>query len=120
MGHVFGSTMLGTMLVGLIVPRDPFFTFPDYVTPEEASALVAAAPSYEVRIAMRIRLRTGLRVSECLSRRLADLRLNQDPPILSLRPDIPGNKSKRGREASVPAGLVELLADLKSFHRRNL
>ena len=36
---------------------------PDYFTPEEASALVSAAPSYEVRMAMRIMLQTGLRVS---------------------------------------------------------
>ena len=91
---------------------------PDYFTPNEASALVAAATSYQVRMAMRIMLRTGLRVSECLSLRPADLRLNQDPPILSLRPDVPGNKAKRGREVPVPADLVESLADLKSFHRR--
>ena len=31
-----------------------------------------------------------------------------------LWPDVPGNKAKRGREAPVPADLVEL----KSFHRR--
>ena len=49
---------------------------PDYFTPDEASALVAAAPSYRVRMAMRIMLRTGLRVSECLSLRPAALRLN--------------------------------------------
>ena len=68
---------------------------------------------------MRIMLRTGLRVSECLSLRSEDLRLSQDPPILSLRPDVPGNKAKRGREAPVPADLVESLSDLKSFHRRD-
>ena len=77
---------------------------PDYFTPDEALALVAAAPGYQVRMAMRIMLRTGLRVSECLSLRPTDLRLTQDPPILSLRPDVPGNKAKRGREVSVPAG----------------
>ena len=79
---------------------------------------MAAAPSYQVRMVMRIMLRTGLRVSECLSLRPADLRLNQDPPILSLRPDVPGNKAKRGREVPVPADLVESLADLASFHRK--
>ena len=36
----------------------------------------------------------------------------------ALRPDVLGNKAKRGREAPVPADLVESLADLKSFHRR--
>ena len=92
---------------------------PDYFTPDEALALVAAAPGYQVRMAMRIMLRTGLRVSECLSLRPTDLRLTQDPPILSLRPDVPGNKAKRGREVSVPADLVESLADLVSFHRRD-
>ena len=54
---------------------------PDYFTPDEASALVAAAPSYQVRMAMRIMLRTGLWVSECPSLRPADLRLTQDSPI---------------------------------------
>ena len=38
----------------------------DYFTPEETSALVAATPIYPVRMAMRIMLRTWLRVSECL------------------------------------------------------
>ena len=52
---------------------------PDYFTTEEAKALVAAAPSYPVRMAIRVMLRTGLRVSECLSLRPTDLRLNQDP-----------------------------------------
>ena len=48
----------------------------------------------------------------------ADLRLNRDPPILSLKPDVPGNNAKRGRDVPVPAHLVESLANLKSFHRR--
>ena len=51
---------------------------PDYFTTEEAQALVAAAPSYPVKMVMRIMLRTGLRVSECLSLRPANLRFNQD------------------------------------------
>ena len=56
-------------------------------------------------------------MSECLFLRPADLRLNRDPPILSLRPDVPGNKAKRGREAPVPAHPVESLTDLKSCPR---
>ena len=48
----------------------------------------------------------------------ADLRLNRDPPILSLKPDVPGNNAKRGRDVPVPAHLVESLANLASFHRR--
>ena len=43
---------------------------PDYFTAEEANALVVAVPSYPIRMAFRIMLRTGLRVSEALS--LAD------------------------------------------------
>ena len=86
---------------------------PDYFTPEEASALVAAVPSYQVRMALRIMLRTGLRVSECLSLRPTDLRLNQDPPILSLRPDVPGNKAKRGREVPVPADLNQSQGEMR-------
>ena len=68
---------------------------------------------------MRIMLRTGLRVSECLSLRPADLRLNQEPPVLSLRTDVPGNKAKRGHKMPAPADMVESLADLKSFHRKD-
>ena len=75
---------------------------PDYFTVEEAKALVAAAPSYQVRMAMRVMLRTGLPVSECLSLRPADLRLNQAPPIIPLRPEVTGNKSKKGREVPIP------------------
>ncbi len=68
---------------------------------------MTAAPSYPVWMAMRIMLRTGLRVFECLSIRPADLRLNQDPPILSLRPDVPGNKAERSRKVPAPADMVE-------------
>ncbi len=41
-----------------------------------------------MRMAMRIMLRMGLRVSECLSLCPADLRFSPDPPIISLRPDV--------------------------------
>ena len=59
-----------------------------------------------MRMAMRIMLRTWLRVSECLSLCPAD------PPIISLRPEVTGNKVKRGREVHIPADLVECLEDL--------
>ena len=48
---------------------------------------------------MRIMLRTWLRVSECLSLCPAD------PPIISLRPEVTGNKVKRGREVPHPRRL---------------
>ena len=92
---------------------------PDYFTPEEASALVDAAPSYPVKMAMRVMLRTGLRVGECLSLRPADLRLNQDPPIISLRPEVTGNKAKRGREVPIPTDLASSLADMVSMRPRD-
>ena len=98
-------------MIGL--PRRPQ-KLPDYFTAEEAEALVAAAPSYPVRMAFRIMLRTGLRVSEALSLRRSDLRLGQDPPVISVRSDAPGNKARKGREVPVPADLVESLADLAS------
>ena len=79
---------------------------PDYFTTEEASALVDKVPSYPVKMAMRVMLRTGLRIGECLSLRPADLRFDQDPPIISLRPEVTGNKAKRGREIPIPAGLA--------------
>ena len=92
---------------------------PDYFTLEEVSALVDAAPSYPVKMAMRLMLRTGLRVGECLSLRPADLRLNQDPPIISLRPEVTGNKAKRGREVPIPADLVASLSDMLSMRPRD-
>ena len=92
---------------------------PDYFTHDEAQALVNAAPSYPVRMAMRIMLRTGLRVGECLSLRPEDLRLRQDPPIISLRPEVTGNKSKRGREVPIPADLASSLADMVAMRPRD-
>ena len=78
---------------------------PDYFTPEEASALVEGAPSYPTRMAFRLMLKTGLRVSEALALRRVDLRLDQDPPIIVVRTDSPGNKARKarkGREVPVP------------------
>ena len=92
---------------------------PDYFTEEEAAALVDAAPSYPTRMAFRIMLRTGLRVSEALALRQVDLRLDQDPPIIVVRADSPGNKARKGREVPVPADLVESLRDLASFHSKD-
>ena len=91
---------------------------PDYFTAEEAEAPVAAAPGYPTPMAFRIMLRTGLRVSEALSLRRTNLRLNQDPPVISVRPEAPGNKPRKGREAPIPADLLESLADLASFHSK--
>ena len=92
---------------------------PDYFTEEEAGALVNAAPSYPARMAFRIMLRTGLRVSEALALRRVDLRLDQEPPIIVVRADSPGNKGRKGREVPVPADLVESLRDLASSHSKN-
>ena len=92
---------------------------PDYFTEEEADALVDAAPSYPTRMAFRIMLRTGLRVSEALALRRVDLRLDQDPPIIVVRADSPGNKARKGREVPVPADLVESLRDLASSHSKD-
>ena len=49
---------------------------PDYFTSEEASALVTAAPSYQVRMAMLIMIRARLRESECLFLRPTDIQLD--------------------------------------------
>ena len=77
------------------------------------------APSYPTRMAFRIMLKTGLRVSEALALRRVDLRLDQDPPIIVVRADSPGNKARKGREVPVPADLVESLHDLASFHNKD-
>ena len=92
---------------------------PDYFTEEEAAALVDGAPSYPMRMAFRIMLKTGIRVSEALALRHVDLRLDQHPPVIVVRADSPGNKSKKGREVPVPADLLESLRDLESFHTKD-
>ena len=92
---------------------------PDYFTEEEAVALVDAAPSYQTRMAFRVMLKTGLRVSEALALRRVDLRLDQDPPIIVVRADSPGNKARKGREVPVPADLLESLRDLALFHGKD-
>ena len=72
-------------------------SYPNYVTAEEARELVAAFPSHPVRMAMRIMLWTGPRVSVCLSLQAADLRLNQDPAVMSLRPEVPPTTPSSGQ-----------------------
>ena len=67
-------------------------------------------PAIPTRMAFRIMLKTGLRVSEALALRRVDLRLDQDPPIIVVRADSPGNKARKGREVPVPA-------DLALFHK---
>ena len=47
-------------------------------------------------MAFRIMLKTGLRVSEALALRRVDLRLDQDPPIILVQADSPGNKAQQG------------------------
>lgn len=95
------------------MPRTPN-KLPDYFTQEEALALIRATDSAETRMVMRLMLRCGLRVSEALSLRPADLRLDQEPPLISLRADVVGNKGKVAREIPIPADLVELMRDRAS------
>ena len=90
---------------------------PDHFSEEEAGALVDAAPSYQTRMAFRIMLKTGLRVSEALALRRVDLHLDQDPPIIIIRADSPGNKALQ--QVPVPADLLESLRDLASFHGKD-
>ena len=87
---------------------------PDYFTIEEARALIAATESRDTRLAMRLMLRCGLRVSEALHVRPSFLRFDLTPPVISLPPDIPGNKAKEGREIPIPDDLIEILKDRSS------
>ena len=75
------------------MPRQPK-RLPDYFTQEEARALLWATDSANNRLVLRLMLRCGLRVSEALVLRPSDLRLDQDPPVISLPADIPGNKAQ--------------------------
>ena len=99
------------------MPRQPK-RLPDYFTQEEALALVRATESADTRLVLRLMLRCGLRVSEALELRPSDLRLDQDPPVLSLPADIPGNKAKEQREIPIPEDLVEFLRDRASGKTR--
>ena len=58
-------------------------------------------------------------MSEALALRQVDLRLDQNPPIIVVEADSPGNKARKGREVPVPADLVESLRDLVSPHTKD-
>ena len=95
------------------MPRKPK-KLPDYFTMEEANELVQATESGDTRLAMRLMLRCGLRVSEALQIRPSQLRFDRSPPIISLPADIVGNKAKTAREIPIPEDLVEILRDRAS------
>ena len=57
------------------------------------------------RLAMRLMLRCGLRVSEALQVRPSQLRFDRSPPIISLPADIVGNKAKTAQGDSDPRRL---------------
>ena len=95
------------------MPRKPR-KLPDYFTMEEAAKLVQATESGDTRLAMRLMLRCGLRVSEALQVRPSQLRFDRSPPIISLPADIVGNKAKTAREIPIPEDLVEILRDRAS------
>ena len=95
------------------MPRKPK-KLPDYFTMEEAAKLVQATESGDTRLAMRLMLRCGLRVSEALQVRPSQLRFDRSPPIISLPADIVGNKAKTAREIPIPEDLVEILRDRAS------
>ena len=70
---------------------------PDYFTEEEAGRpgrRRAQLPG--TRMAFRIMLRTGLRVSEALALRRVDLRLDQHPPIIVVRGRLAGQQGPQG------------------------
>ena len=95
------------------MPRKPR-KLPDYFTMEEANELIQATESGDTRLAMRLMLRCGLRVSEALQVRPSHLRFDRSPPIISLPADIVGNKAKTAREIPIPEDLVEILRDRAS------
>ena len=71
-----------------------FKKLPGYFTMEEANELIQATESGDTRLAMRLMLQCGLRVSEALQVRPSQLRFDRSPPIISLPADIVGNKAK--------------------------
>ena len=71
--------------------------------------MIQATESGDARLAMRLMLRWGLRVSEALQVRPSQLRFDRSPPIISLPADIVGNKARTAREIPIPDDLVEVL-----------
>lgn len=85
---------------------------PIYLVPEEAELLIQHATSSQTRLCKRIMWRCGLRVSEALHLRPADIHLRQQPrPMLTVRADSPGNKGRRERLVPIPPDLIALLQD---------
>ena len=92
---------------------------PDYFTEEEAGALVNAAPSYPARMAFRIMLKTGLRVSEALRCGVWTCAWTRTRRSSWCGPTRRATRAARGREVPVPADLVESLRDLASSHSKD-
>ena len=80
--------------------------------------MIQATESSDTRLAMRLMIRCGLRVSEALQVRPSHLRFDRSPPIISLPADIMGNKAKTARESPIPEDLVEVLRDRASGETR--
>ena len=99
------------------MPRKPK-KLPHYFTMEEASELILAVESSDTRLAMRLMLQCGLRVSEDLAVRPSHLRFDRSPPIISLPADIIGNEAKTAREIPIPDDLVEILRNRASGETR--
>ena len=92
------------------MPRKPKH-LPDYFSLEEAKALIHAADSPDTRFVMRLMLRCGLRVSEALALRPSNIRLDLDPPVVSVPADVVGNKAKQEREVPIPEDIREFVRD---------
>lgn len=81
---------------------------PEYVTPQEASALVENAKTPRQRLAILTMWRAGLRVSEMLALRVEDLRLDEHSPNGTRRPVIVvyGGKGSYDRHVPVQPDLL--------------
>ena len=80
-------------------------TLPEYLEASEVDVLVDHADGFRQKLLMRLMWRAGLRVSEALDLMPADIRLEDEPPVLFIR------EGKGSKDRLVPVH-ISLKADL--------
>ncbi len=89
---------------------------PTYLEPQQIAALIDAAPTPQARVMMTLMWRAGLRVSEALAVRAADVRLDGTQPTLRV------SHGKGGRPRMVPIHetLLPMLEGLRLYRDPSL
>ncbi|MBU1027109.1 MAG: tyrosine-type recombinase/integrase [Candidatus Margulisbacteria bacterium] len=87
---------------------------PTYLEPQQIAALIEAAPTPQARVMMTLMWRSGLRVSEALAVRAADVRLDGEQPTLRVR----HGKGGRPRMVPIHQALLPMLEGLRLYRDR--